>query len=48
MKVRIISGNLAGTVQDLPQPDADWAIASGFAERVVEDETPPPDPPVDP
>lgn len=35
MKVRILSGNMAGTVQDLPPREADAALATGFAEKVV-------------
>lgn len=35
MKVRILSGNLAGTVQDLPPREAEAALATGFAETVV-------------
>lgn len=34
MKVRILSGNLAGTVQDMDGVEAEWAIASGFGEQV--------------
>jgi translation initiation factor 2 gamma subunit (eIF-2gamma) len=36
MRVKIISGNQAGTVQDLPQVEAEVAISTGYAERVVE------------
>jgi hypothetical protein len=36
MKVRILSGNNAGTVEDLDTPAAEWAITSGFAEKVEE------------
>ena len=32
MRVRILSGNLAGQVVDLPQHEAEADIAAGFAE----------------
>lgn len=46
MKVRILSGNLAGTIQDLPQLDAEVAIQTGYAEAVPEDSMGVGEPPV--
>lgn len=43
MRVRFLSGNLAGCEQDLPQVDAEVAIATGYAEAASE---PPPSDPV--
>ena len=37
MRVRYLSGNLAGQVDDLPQPEAENAVATGFAEAAPED-----------
>jgi hypothetical protein len=36
MRVRILSGNLAGCEQDLPQIEAEVAIATGYAELAPE------------
>jgi hypothetical protein len=36
MKVRILSGNQKGAVKDLPQIEAENALATGFAELVDE------------
>jgi hypothetical protein len=36
MRVRILSGHLAGCEQDLPQVDAEVAIATGYAELAPE------------
>lgn len=44
MRVRILSGNAAGCEQDLPQIEAETAIATGYAEAVVVD---PADPAID-
>lgn len=33
IRVKILSGALAGTYQDLPQVEAEIAIATGYAER---------------
>ncbi len=43
MLVRIIHGNCTGEIQDLPQPAAEAAILSGYAEEVK----PEPEPAVD-
>lgn len=39
MKVRILSGNQTGAVVDMPRPEAESNIATGYAEAVIE-ETP--------
>lgn len=39
MRVRFLSGNLAGCEQDLPRVEAEVAIATGYAEAAPE---PPP------
>jgi hypothetical protein len=36
-KVRILSGNEKGAVKDLPQTESENAVATGFAELVVEE-----------
>jgi hypothetical protein len=58
MRVRILSGHLAGCEQDLPQVEAEVAIATGYAElapepravepATVEDAPAEDPPPVDP
>jgi hypothetical protein len=53
MRVRILSGHRAGCEQDLPQVEAEVAIATGYAELAPEspavEDAPAPDPPsVDP
>jgi hypothetical protein len=37
MKVKIVSGNQAGLVQDLPQVEAEVAVATGYAVAVTEE-----------
>lgn len=36
MRVRIVSGNSSGQIVDLPQAEAEAALATGFAERAPE------------
>jgi hypothetical protein len=45
MRVRILSGNAAGGEQDLPQIEAEAAIATGYAEAAPE--LPPSEPALD-
>ena len=40
MKVRILSGNQAGAVVELPQTEAENALSTGFAEVFVEEPEP--------
>lgn len=35
MRVRILSGNLTGCVQDVPQVEGEVMVATGFAEPVA-------------
>jgi hypothetical protein len=37
MKVRIKSGDQAGAVVELPRPEAEAALSTGYAEAVVEE-----------
>jgi hypothetical protein len=37
MKVRILSGNQCGSVVEMPRGEAEVAIATGYAEAVLED-----------
>jgi hypothetical protein len=49
VKVRILSGNNAGAIEDMDQVPAEVAIATGYAERAPEPKAaavPPPAPPV--
>jgi hypothetical protein len=47
MRVRILSGHRAGCEQDLPQVEAEVAIATGYAELAPDAPTEDP-PPADP
>jgi hypothetical protein len=40
VKVKIVSGNQAGQVHDLPQVDAESAIATGYAVAAPAEEAP--------
>jgi hypothetical protein len=40
MRVKILSGNAAGSIQDVPQVEADVLIATGFGELVTDEPTP--------
>lgn len=44
MKVRILSGNDAGSIKELPQVEAENAIATGFGESAEEPIPLPPEP----
>lgn len=37
MRVKILSGNAAGGIQDVPPVEAEVLIATGFAELVADD-----------